>query len=252
MPKGVTQDDEAVLAGPVVAGIEGSAEKGSYPEHLEELGGDDGGGKTQRFAVAIEVEFVAFVVGSDIEGFDLIAEGYESAPGIVAGKADEILRLRERQGAKKDVVDEAKNGGIGADAKSESERRDQSEGRGFAKDAESVAEVLKESFEKGEGALIADALFGLFEAAEGEKGLTAGFAGRETAAEIVVDVELEVRGEFGVQLRFERAGTSEEIAETGEESAEHGHIGWFLWDNKRRIEQFVWESNREKRKRRTV
>jgi len=63
--------------------------------------------------------------------------------------------------------------------------------------AEGEASVLKKGIERGEAAAVADGFFGLVEAAEFEEGLAAGLFGRHAGAEIVFDVELEMRFEFG-------------------------------------------------------
>jgi len=94
---------------------------------------------------------------------------------------------------------------------------------------------------------VADRFLGLLEAPELEEGVTAGFFGRESAAEIVVDVQLEMRVELGVQFPFE-VRMAEKVAETRSERTEPGHGGALLWATKRRIVRDLWESNRKKRR----
>jgi hypothetical protein len=53
---------------------------------------------------------------------------------------------------------------------------------------------LEEGLEEGETASIADGFFGLFEAAEFEEGVVAGFFGGHAGAEVVFDVKFEVGG----------------------------------------------------------
>jgi hypothetical protein len=246
LPERMTENDEIVLAGLVVAGIKGSSEQGTNAEDTEKFCGNERRSKTQGIAVTIEVVLVAFGVGGDVERLNLVAESNESTLGIGAGDADEILRLGERQRAKKNVVDEAEDGSVGADAQSQSEGRDQSESGRFSEDTAGVAKVLGESFEEREGALVADGFLGLLEATELKKGLAAGFVGRKAATNVVVDVELEVRGEFGVEFAFE-PGAAEKVAEPVGERTKNGHDQALLWATKRRIEQFVWESNRKRK-----
>jgi hypothetical protein len=172
--------------------------------------------------VAIEIVLVAFSVGGDVEGLDVVAERDERALGIRAGDADEILGLGEWQRAKKNVIDETEDGGVGADAERESQGGDEGERGRLAEDAKGIAQVLEKSFEERERALVADAFLGLLEATKLEEGLTTGFVGRKAAADIVVAVELEVGGEFGVEFPFE-AGATEKVAEASDERSKSGH-----------------------------
>jgi hypothetical protein len=82
--------------------------------------------------------------------------------------------------------------------------------------------VAAESVEPGEDLLIANAEFGLFEAAEGQEGLAACFRGGHAGVEVVVDVKLEVRGKFIVQFSVE-LGIVEEVAEAKECGTEGVH-----------------------------
>jgi hypothetical protein len=248
LPQSVAEDDEVILAGLVVAGAEDPAEERAGAENLKEFGGDQRGSETKGFATAIEIKFVALGVGGDVKRFGLVAKGDERAFRIGAGNADETLRLRERKRTKKDVVDEREDGGIGADAESKGQGRDERKGGRFAEGAESVAEIAKESFKERQRTLFADRFLGLLETAQLKEGLAAGFVGREAAAEVVVDVELEVRLEFLAELPVEGCTAAEEIAEAGEAGAKSSHVFALLWGNKRRIEQFIWESNRKRKR----
>jgi hypothetical protein len=87
----------------------------------------------------------------------------------------------------------------------------------------------------------------LLQAAELQNRGATGLLGREAAAEVVVDVELEVRLEFLAELPVEGCTAAEEIAEAGEAGAKSSHVFALLWGNKRRIEQFIWESNRKRK-----
>jgi hypothetical protein len=95
-----------------------------------------------------------------------------------------------------DGIDDGEDGGVGADAESESEDDDGSEARIFAERAEGKAEILLSDFEKGETAAITIGFLGGFDAAEFQEGLAAGFGGRQAGAEVVVDVQLQVGFDF--------------------------------------------------------
>ena len=101
-----------------------------------------------------------------------------------------------------DRVDEAEYGDGGADAEGEDSGGGDGEAFAAAELARGEAEILKKIFEEREGAGFALRLASVFDAAEMEDGLTAGFGGRHAGAEIVFDVEIEVGGEFGVEVGF--------------------------------------------------
>ena len=88
LPEGVAEDYEIVLAGSVVSGMERSTELRADTEKGEEFRGDNGSGEAERFSVMSEIEFVAFEIGGDVEGFDLITQGNECAFWIRASEAD--------------------------------------------------------------------------------------------------------------------------------------------------------------------
>jgi hypothetical protein len=113
---------------------------------------------------------------------------------------DEFVGMREWERAKKDGIDDREDGGVGANAEGESSDGHGGEGGRFPEKAKSKASVVEERFSEGKRLLVADELFGLFEATEFEEGLAAGFFGGHAFGEVVVDVELEVGGEFGVEV----------------------------------------------------
>jgi hypothetical protein len=55
-----------------------------------------------------------------------------------------------------------------------------------------IAQVLEQGFKEGKSTMIADGLFGLFEAAEFEEGVAAGLFGVHAGAQVVCDVQFEV------------------------------------------------------------
>jgi hypothetical protein len=125
---------------------------------------------------------------------------------------------------KDEARDHGEDGGVGGDAEGKSENDNKGEGRRFPKATRSKANVLEESFESGESALITDALFGLFEATELEEGGATGILGSEAAAEIVVDVKLQMRGKFSVQFPF-KARTAKQV----KDAVESGAKGFHRW-----------------------
>jgi hypothetical protein len=150
------------------------------------------------------------------------------AVGVDSPDVNEAIDIGERESAQEDGVDEAEYRGVGAHAEGECEDRGCGEGRAFAEEAECVAEILHYRIEKSGGAGIADGFFDLFEAAEVELGLAAGFVGSEAAGAVFVGEEIGVGAEFGVEVGL-GALAAEEVSEEGGEAWEEGHDDAPLW-----------------------
>ena len=120
------------------------------------------------------------------------------------------LWIADRQGAKKCRVDEAEDGGVGADAEGKGEDGDGGEARGFAQHAKGEAQILEQCVEEGQGAGFAVFFSGLLCSAEAEEGLAAGLGGSEAALEIFFDGEFEVGGHFGVEFAVELCAAEKE------------------------------------------
>jgi hypothetical protein len=59
-------------------------------------------------------------------------------------KHNDFTRVAHRQLAKQDLIDQRKDGGVGADAKRERQHRDRGEARIFAEHAQAESNVLPE------------------------------------------------------------------------------------------------------------
>src|SRR6185437_1592597 len=89
----------------------------------------------------------------------------------------ELIGIRIGKGSQKHGIHDAENGGVGADAESEREHGDGGEAGGFAEHAQGVAEVLRQIVNIVCAAHVAAFLFELFDAAEVQKSVAAGFGG---------------------------------------------------------------------------
>src|SRR3954453_21701593 len=69
---------------------------------------------------------------------------------------DELVRIVVRKRAKEHGVDDAENGGVGADAESEREHDGDGESGATTERAKSEANILQDAFEQVPGANIAD------------------------------------------------------------------------------------------------
>src|SRR5271167_715786 len=112
-------------------------------------------------------------------------------------------------------LENAEDGGVGSNAEGERENDDEREAGIFAKDAPGVAKVAQQSFDRGQAFAIAPGLLGLFEAAEFDQGLAAGFNRRHSGPKVVFDVKLEMAfhfcGEFALAaVLAKEAGDSNE------------------------------------------
>ena len=116
------------------------------------------------------------------------------------GKKVEMVGVGNREGTEKNGVDEAEGGGAGADGESEGKNRSERSNLVFGELAKTENCVAAEGSKPRENFLVADALFGLFEAAEPEKGVAAGTLRGHALRDVVVDVELKMGGEFGIEI----------------------------------------------------
>jgi len=124
-------------------------------------------------------------------------------------QTDEPFFLWERKWSKKDRVQHAEDGGVGADAESERENSNGGEARGLAEHAESEAEILHKSFEKLRAAGVAAVLFLLFEPAGFESSAVNSFFAREAALDQFLDLTLEMEAELVVEFGLDFAAIEE-------------------------------------------
>src|SRR5215470_8007787 len=124
-------------------------------------------------------------------------------------KHHKLLRIPDRQRAKESRVNQAKDGGVGADAEGEGKHGDGGEAGRFAEHAEGEAQILQKRVGEGQAAAFAIDLASLFEAAEVEKRLTAGLLPVHALREVALDGHLQVRTEFGIEVAVEAAAAKE-------------------------------------------
>ena len=210
-PEFVAKDDGAI-AGLHVGRGEGAAVERTDSEQREEIFGHLRGFESLGLGVSGSGELFRRILrngdrGNRSGGVAEIGDVRERQAEIgkieecaASGNVDEFVGMREWERAKENGIDDGEDGGVGADAESESEDSDGGESRGFSEEAQGETRVVEERFEDRDGLLVADELLGLFEPAEFEESEAAGFLRRKTLTEIVIDVELEVGGELGVEV----------------------------------------------------
>src|SRR5580704_10587995 len=104
------------------------------------------------------------------------------------------------QRSQQNSLNQCEDRGVPADSESESKDSDGSEAGIFAQHAHAEANVLEERFQRRQAATVADRFFGLVEAAKLNQSLAAGFFGRHTGAEIVINMKLQMGLEFGSEI----------------------------------------------------
>ena len=146
----------------------------------------------------------------------------EAGEGRAVGVAEAGIEDGEAVGvgvgerAQENGVDEAEDGGVGADADGQGKDGEGGEGGAATQLAEGVAEILGEGFEGGSGAAVADGLLDLLDAAAVGEGGAAGFVGRHAGGDAFVGEEVGVSADFGVEAMLDLLFV-EQVAECGAE-----------------------------------
>ena len=152
-PQAVTEDDDVVFTGLVFAGGPGAPDLGRDAEEVEEIGGGGEGERMLGAAFGGEVDVVGPIEeGHVLEGgvLGLPIEEVGAGEGVFAGRgfgfveADELLRMAVGEGPEEDCVDDAEDGGIGADSDGQRDGGNESESPGVPQVAEAVLEVEQE------------------------------------------------------------------------------------------------------------
>jgi hypothetical protein len=166
LPESVAQDDVIILTGEIFSWKKCSAGSGTCAKEREKLGGDVCACEADWFALAGKVEFVAFGIGGDMHGAELISHGDECAARVGAIDADELLGMRVGQRDEKNSIHETENGGVRADAERESESSDGSEAGVFAELSKTIATIADHRTEPIASPFLANLFFHLFDTAK--------------------------------------------------------------------------------------
>jgi hypothetical protein len=124
------------------------------------------------------------------------ADVFKIGQRLIEIGGDQVFGRDVGQRAEQDGIDDGEDGGVSANAESESQDGDGGEAGIFAERAEGETKILSSDLEKRESAAGAVGFLGGFDAAKFQEGLAAGFGGRQAGAEVVVDMELEVGFDF--------------------------------------------------------
>src|SRR3954454_11972587 len=113
---------------------------------------------------------------------------------------DELVRIVVRKRAKEHGVDDAENGGVGADAESEREYGGDGESGATTERTESEAYVLEDALEQSTSADFADSGGERFDTTGFDEGLTTGLVGCDSAANFLSGEQFDVGVELGIKI----------------------------------------------------
>ncbi len=195
------------MIGPVVVFREAAAERRSDAHHLEVIPAHADRRHALRLAIGHERRyprahhrelFEAAAPLAPVE--DRREPDVRREPREVAiAERDEALRLRVRQRPQQHGVDDGEDGGVGADAERQRDKRGGREPRGPPQHPEAVPDILRQRLEHREAALIAPRVGDLRLAAE----IQSGGAARRRRVEAAGAVALFQHGEMEPQLLTE-------------------------------------------------
>ncbi len=142
---------------------------------------------------------------------------------------NKVLRILDGKRSEHDGIDEAEDGGVSADAESESEHGDGGEAGGSAQHAQGVAQVLNQRFKEMRALGFAAFFLELLVAAELEPGASPGVCMRNPGTLEVIGAILDVRTQFLFHLLVNPRPMKErrnDRTERGEDP--HISSGWAL------------------------
>jgi hypothetical protein len=127
------------------------------------------------------------------------------------GEEAKLVGLRHGEAVEEDAFGEGEDDGVGSDAEGERGDSHGGEAGSTAKHANGVAEVGAKLVEKTKAERLADVLFVGLGGAELDAGAAKGFSGSEAGALEVFGAELDVRPEFGFDVRLDGAAMEEGV-----------------------------------------
>ena len=143
----MAQDDEGVFAWLVLAVTKRTPGLWRNPKHTKPVRGDRRPCQANRSVDAAEIEIGAVRVRGHLHAAAAIAHHDERTLRIVIGRANEAIRIGERQWTKKNAVDQAEDGGVSADAQRKSQDSHGCETEVLAQRPQRKGEVLEQRFQ---------------------------------------------------------------------------------------------------------
>ncbi len=224
-PQPLGEDDHVVVPGRVFVGSEGPAQQWLDAERLKEPRRDAGGPERLGLATASDIERAELHQPHPLEraGLALPVQEVRRRYGKTRHARESVGRRRvpdereaigvgEREGAQQDGVHHAEDRGVGSDA-----QRQHDDGRHgipgpLAQHAHRVAKIAKQALQGGQATAVTTLLARPLQAADFQHGLSPRFRGAQSTPQAIVDVQLEVAFELGVEFAVAppaREGASE-------------------------------------------
>ena len=160
---------------------------------------------------------MAFCVGADVERLDFLTHRGERAVRVGSRDADEPLRRAERKPRKQDAVDQAEDGGVGADPERERQDRDRRVPRIASQGAYGVAHVLNEGIDRVHVPRVAAPLLRLLDAAEAAQDGAPGLGPIESTRHALFDLTLDVVRDLVIEILFDLLTLNSERHRSGPE-----------------------------------
>ena len=151
LPEFVAQDGNCRAAALIVGRGEGSADQGFHAQGREEVAADPIAAGVANFASIGEIELVR-AEGEDA-GENILAVAHLLPNGIApivpcaTDHLEQLFGVGDGEGFEHYRIDQAEDGGVGADAEGQRQNRHGGEAGAGAEGSESVAEVLEEGVE---------------------------------------------------------------------------------------------------------
>ena len=135
---------------------------------------------------------------ADLEGGE--AQVLAAGAGIRLAQHHDLLAPCVGEGLEEHAVDEAEDGGVGADAETQREHDGGGEARAAAQAAQAVADVLHQHLEEPAAARVAASLLGLVDAAKRDDGRAPGLLRGHAAPDVGRRLEVEMQAHLVVEL----------------------------------------------------
>ncbi len=152
---------------------------------------------------------VSLGVGGYLHRSDFTTHRREPSSWIGPLHADQAIRIGIRQRTEEDRVDEAEDGGVGADTERQREDRGERETGIAPQHAQRVADIPDERFDDGNPSLVADPFLGLFDTAELAERDAARIRLRQSAPQVIADTLVDVLPNLHVELSLDIRSTKQ-------------------------------------------
>ena len=221
-PEAIADDHGWRAADALLLGNEAAADDWPHSHHVEEFARHAGAGRHDRLASCddrsrarrhLRHRAEAPRAGLPVFEVRLRYVLLTAAAGIDLIQPHDVLGLWIGQRPQQDAIDDAEDGGGGANPEPERQDGDDSEPGGAKEDADAVAHIAQEVFEQRRAVLVARLLLEIFDAAEFEIRVAARVLGRHAGREVLGRLLVDVKADFFVEPALAAAPVPETLPE---------------------------------------